>query len=79
MEHRGRQGRYSAELRARAVRLVLDHAGDYGSQWEAIVSIAAKFGCTAETLRRWVRQAERDEGVRPRTRSRAGRKAGRSA
>ena len=50
---------------ARAVRLVLDHAADYGSQWEAIVSIAAKFGCTAETLRRWVRQAERDEGVRP--------------
>ena len=65
MEHRGTRGRYSAELRARAVRLVLDHAGDYSSQWEAIVSIAAKFGCTAETLRRWVRQAERDEGVRP--------------
>ena len=65
MENRGSRGRYSAEVRARAVRLVLDHVGEYVSQWEAIVSIAAKFGCTAETLRRWVRQAERDEGVRP--------------
>ena len=65
MENRGPRGRYSAEVRARAVRLVLDHAADYGSQWEATVSIAAKFGCTAETLRRWVRQAERDGGVRP--------------
>ena len=69
MENRGTRDRYSAEICARAVRLVLDHAGDYGSQWEAIVSIAAKFGCTAETLRRWVRQAERDEGVRPGARS----------
>ena len=65
MENRGSRGRYSAEVRARAVRLLLDHVGEYGSQWEAIVSIAAKFGCPAETLRRWVRQAERDEGVRP--------------
>ena len=65
METQGTRGRYSPEVRARAVRLVLDHAGDYGSQWEAIVSIAGKFGCTAETLRRWVLQAERDEGLRP--------------
>ena len=57
--------RYPAEVRDRAVRLVLEHAGDYGSQWEAISSIAGKIGCTAETLRRWVRQAERDEGLRP--------------
>ena len=57
--------RYPAEVRDRAVRLVLEHAGDYGSQWEAISSIAAKIGCTAETLRRWVRQTERDEGVMP--------------
>ena len=69
METQGKRGHYSAEVRARAARLVLDHAADYGSQWEAIVSIAAKFGCTAETLRRWVRQAERDEGVRPGSRS----------
>lgn len=57
--------RYPAEVRERAVRLVLDHQGDHASQWEAISSVAAKIGCTAETLRRWVRQAERDSGTRP--------------
>jgi transposase len=57
--------RYSPELRERAVRLVFEHASEHESQWSAIESIAAKIGCTAETLRKWVRRAERDEGRRP--------------
>jgi transposase len=60
-----KSAQYSTEIRERAVRMVLDHQQDYGSQWEAIVAISAKIGCTAESLRRWVRQAERDQGVRP--------------
>ena len=55
---------YSPEVRARAVRMVLEHQGEHASQWVAIGSIAAKIGCTAETLRNWVRQAERDQGLR---------------
>jgi transposase len=57
--------RFSPEIRQRAVRMVLEHGGDHASQWAAIGSIAAKIGCTAETLRKWVRQAERDGGRRP--------------
>ena len=55
---------YSPEVRARAVRMVLDHQGEHGSQYAAIQSIAAKIGCSGETLRNWVRQAERDRGLR---------------
>jgi transposase len=57
--------RYSPEVRERTVRLVHDQAHEHGSQWAAIRSIATKVGCTAETLRRWVRQAERGAGRRP--------------
>ena len=57
--------KYSPEVRERAVRMVFEHEGDHASQWAAIGSIAAKIGCTAETLRGWVRQAERDQGKRP--------------
>jgi transposase-like protein len=49
----------------RAVRMVFESKGQYDSQWAAIQSIAGKIGCTAETLRRWVRQHERDTGQRP--------------
>ena len=60
----GRASRYSPEVRERAVRMVVEHAGEHESQWAAIGSIAAKIGCSAETLRQWVRQAERDQGRR---------------
>ena len=65
MSKRKTTANYAPEVRERAVRMVLDQTGGHATQWEAIVSIAAKIGCTRETLRRWVRQAERDRGRRP--------------
>jgi len=56
--------RYPREVRERAVRMVLEHEGEYDSQWAAISSVASKLGMTAETLRKWVRQAETDGGLR---------------
>jgi len=56
--------KYSAEVRERAVRLVFEQEKEHESQWAAIGAIASKIGCTAETLRKWVRQAERDQGRR---------------
>ena len=56
--------RYSPEVRERAVRLVFEHQGEYASQWAALISIASKIGCTPETLRKWVRLAETDQGQR---------------
>lgn len=57
--------RFSPEVRERAVRMVFDHQAEHASQWATIMSIAAKIGCNPETLRSWVRQAERDHGKRP--------------
>ena len=60
-----RPSRFSPEVRDRAVRMVLEHQQEHDSQWAAITSIAEKIGCSAETLRNWVRQAERDQGLKP--------------
>jgi transposase len=61
----GRPSKYAPEVKERAIRMVREHRPEYPSQWAAITSIAAKLGCTTETLRRWVQQAERDAGERP--------------
>jgi transposase len=56
--------RYPKEVRERAIRMVFEHEAEYESQWSAIVSVATKLGMTPETLRKWVRRAETDEGQR---------------
>ena len=60
----GRRNRYSEEVRERAVRMLGEHRADYGSEWEAIRSIAEKIGCSPETLRAWVRKVQVDPGSR---------------
>jgi transposase len=65
METRKTTRPYPGELRDRAVRMVREHANEHASEWAAICSIAEKVGCSAETLRLWIRRSERDRGVRP--------------
>ena len=59
--------KFSPEVRERAVRLVLDNEGQHASRWQAVMSIAAKIGCTPQTLNDWVKKAEVDSGQRPGT------------
>jgi transposase len=59
-----RPGKYPQELQERAVRMVFEHQDEHPSQWAAICSIAHKFGMSSETLRKWVRRAEADDGLR---------------
>lgn len=56
---------YSPEFRERAVRLLLEHRDEYQSEASALVAIAGKLGCSPDSLRVWVRQAQRDGGERP--------------
>jgi len=61
----GRPSRFSLEVRERAVRLVMEQRPAHPSEWAALQAVATKLGLTAETLRKWLRQAERDTGQRP--------------
>lgn len=69
MEKSKTSNRYSPEMRARAVRMVQEHQGSYETQSAAVAAIAPKIGCIPETLKVWVRQAERDSGMRDGTTS----------
>ena len=59
-----RPGRYPAEIRERAVRMVLEHRKEDPSEWAAIKSIAEKLGMHHESVRIWVRRAQVDAGER---------------
>ena len=60
-----RPSRFSPEVRERSVRMVLEQQGEHDSRWAAVKSVAEKIGCSPETLRKWVEQAERDRGAKP--------------
>jgi transposase len=60
----GKATKFPLEIRERAIRLVSEQAGQYESEWAAIKSVSGKIGCTAETLRSWIRQAECNQGKR---------------
>ena len=57
--------RYDASTKAKAIRLVREHAGDYPTEWAAITAVAGRLGMSAETVRKWLRQAEVDAGQAP--------------
>jgi transposase len=57
--------KYDQETKSKAIRLVIDHVGDYGSEWEAITTVAGRLGMSAETLRKWVREVGIDAGQAP--------------
>lgn len=59
------RNRFSPELKERAVRMVAEHRSEHRSMWATICSVSSKVGCGTESLRRWVYQAERDQGIRP--------------
>lgn len=59
------RGKYGKDVKAKAIRLVREHAGDYPTQWAAITAVSSRLGMSAETLRKWIRQAEVDEGRVP--------------